>query len=134
MALDLTSLQNAVARLEEGLARHRAEPGDTQLRDGLVQRFEFTYELSHKTIKRYLEQSAATPSQYDTMAFADLIRSANEAGLLLGDWPKWKRYRELRGRSSHTYREDVAAEVVAVIPEFLAEAAHLRDELERRAT
>ena len=30
------------------------------------------------------------------MSFADLIRSGNEQGLLLGTWPDWKRYRDMR--------------------------------------
>jgi hypothetical protein len=31
--------------------------------------------------------TAANPQQYDSMVFQDLICSASEAGLLLGDWP-----------------------------------------------
>ena len=42
MALDITPLANATARLRGALARHTAEPQDEQLRDGLIQRFEFT--------------------------------------------------------------------------------------------
>jgi hypothetical protein len=60
MPLDITSLDNAVQRLREGLARHQREPGDEQVRDGLIQRFEFTYELSHRTLKRFLKESAAS--------------------------------------------------------------------------
>ena len=44
--LDVTALANAVQRLCEGLARCTHEPADEQLRDGLIQRYEFTYELS----------------------------------------------------------------------------------------
>ena len=51
-ALDISPLVNAVARLREGLERHRREPQDEQLRDGLIQRFEFTYELSHRMLWR----------------------------------------------------------------------------------
>jgi hypothetical protein len=32
------------------------------------------------------------------MSFQDLIRSGNEQGLLLGDWPTWRRYREMRSK------------------------------------
>lgn len=89
MFLDLTPLENAVARLREGLARSVAEPLDAQLRDGLIQRFAFTYELSHKMLKRQLEQAAASPQSYDSADFQYLIRSANEQGLLRSDWPTW---------------------------------------------
>ncbi len=80
-------VRSAIARLQEGLARCQREVGDTQIRDGLIQRFEFTYELAHKTRKRYLEQTAANPAEIDTLAFQNLIRSANERSLLRGDWP-----------------------------------------------
>ncbi|MBV8779294.1 MAG: nucleotidyltransferase substrate binding protein, partial [Alphaproteobacteria bacterium] len=56
MPLSAAALRNAVQRLREGLARHKAEPADEQLRDGLIQRFAFTYELSHKLLRRYLQQ------------------------------------------------------------------------------
>lgn len=132
MPLDTTPLRNAVQRLREGLARHLAEPADEQLRDGLIQRFEFTYELSHRTLKRYLSQSAASADEVERLSFADLIRAGCAAGLLRCDWPVWRRFREMRTRTSHTYDSAVAAQVVAAIPDFLAEAEQLCAELERR--
>jgi nucleotidyltransferase substrate binding protein (TIGR01987 family) len=130
MTMDLIPLENAIARFEEGLARYHRDTTDTQIRDGLIQRFEFTYELGHKTLKRYLEFTAPSPGMYDEMAFADMIRSANEQGLLSGDWPAWRRYREMRGKTSHTYAS--ALEVVGGLPDFLTEIRFLRDELKRR--
>ena len=130
--LDIRSLEKAVDRLQEGLDRYRRDTTDTQIRDGLIQRFEFTYELSHKMLKRYLEATSASPDQYDAMPFPDLIRSGNEQGLLLGDWPRWRAYRDMRSRTSHTYDEEVALVVVAGIPDFLREAVHLRDQLRTR--
>jgi nucleotidyltransferase substrate binding protein (TIGR01987 family) len=130
--LDIRSLEKAVDRLREGFDRYQRDITDTQIRDGLIQRFEFTYELSHKMLKRYLEATAASPEQYDAMPFPDLIRSANEQGLLLGDWPRWRAYREMRAKTSHTYDEEVAVAVVGGIPDFLREAVHLRDQLRAR--
>ena len=40
--LDLTPLKNAVNRLAEGLTRYAKDVTDTQIRDGLIQRFEFS--------------------------------------------------------------------------------------------
>jgi nucleotidyltransferase substrate binding protein (TIGR01987 family) len=132
MKLDTTSFGSAVRRFREGLARHEREPGDEQIRDGLIQRFEFTYELSHKMLRRYLKEIAASPDEIDRMSFADLIRTGNAEGLLRSDWPAWRRFREIRTRTTHTYDVSVAAQVVAVIPEFLEEAEHLSAELLRR--
>jgi nucleotidyltransferase substrate binding protein (TIGR01987 family) len=125
-------LVNAIDRLAEGLARHQSEPADDQLRDGLIQRFEFTYELSHRMLRRFIRQTAASPEQVDRMAFQDLIRTANQQGLLLGDWPAWHRYRDARAKTSHAYHAKTAQEVASSIPGFLAEAEYLRDELRKR--
>ena len=132
MTLDITPLHKAIARLEEGLLRYQLDISDTQIRDGLVQRFEFTYEISHKMLKRFLEHTAASPEQFDQMPFADLIRTANEKGLLLGDWPIWRGYRDMRSKTSHTYDEDIALQVVAGIPSFLVEVQFLAAGLAQR--
>lgn len=129
---DLSAFEKAIQRLDEGFQRYEKDITDTQIRDGLIQRFEFTYELSHKMLKRYLEFASPTPEQYDGMPFQDLIRSGNEQGLLLGEWPHWRRYREMRSKTCHTYDESIALEVVAGIPEFLSEARFLRDKLQER--
>ena len=86
--LDLTALERAIERLDEGWIRYQEDNNDTQIRDGLIQRFEFTYEISHKMLKRYLQLASPTPQQYEEMSFADLIRSGNEQSLLLGAWPE----------------------------------------------
>ena len=130
--LDLNPLLNAVNRLSEGLTRYEKDIADTQIRDGLIQRFEFSYEISHKMLKRYLEAVSPTPEQFDAMAFADLIRSGNEQGLLLSDWSQWRIYREMRSKTSNTYDEDVAIQVVQGIPAFLEEARHLLKQLQER--
>lgn len=132
MALDISSLEKAIIRLEEGLTRYQQDEDDTQIRDGLIQRFEFTYELSHKMLKRYLESASATPEDYDQMPFQDIVRSGNEQALLLNDWPVWRKYRDMRSKTSHTYDEEKALAVVAVIPDFLAEAIYLRNQLKKR--
>lgn len=130
--IDLTPLSNAVDRLSEGLARYLRDVSDTQIRDGLIQRFEFTYELSHKLLKRYLESVSPSPDEYDAADFQYLIRSGNEQGLLLGDWPVWRKYRDMRSKTSHTYDEKVALEVVEGIAPFLDEARHLLQQISER--
>ena len=93
---------------------------------------EIEYEISHKMLKRYLEATIASPAELDAMPFGDLIRTGNEQKLLRGTWPNWKRYREMRSKTSHTYDESIALQVVAVIPSFLAEAEYLLEQLQKR--
>lgn len=132
MTLDLSSLQNAILRLDEGIQRYYRNISDTQIRDGLIQRFEFTYELSHKMLKRFLESTSPSPAEIDALAFQDLIRTGNEQGLLLSDWAVWRKYREMRSKTSHTYDESIALQVVAEIPAFLNEAQYLIQQLQSR--
>ena len=132
-ALDIQPLQKAVLALAAAMARHAQNPGDDIVRDACIQRFEFTYEVSHKMLKRYLEATSANPAEFDAMSFQDLIRTGSERGLLLSDWSRWKVFRTARSITSHTYDETKAREVFAIIPEFLAEASHLRDRLKDAA-
>lgn len=126
---EIAPFERAIQRLEEILVRYRSDTTDTMIRDGLIQRFEFTYELSHKVLKYYLEYASANPDQFDRMKFQDLIRTANEQGLLLGEWADWRGFREMRGKSSHTYEEAISLEVVESIPRFIEEVVYLRDRL-----
>jgi nucleotidyltransferase substrate binding protein (TIGR01987 family) len=130
--VDIEPLAKAVFRLREGLQRHQREVTDDQLRDGLIQRFEYTYELCHRLLRRFIRETSASPDDVDRMAFQDLIRTANQQNLLLGDWPAWHRHRDLRARTSDVYREETAQQVAAAIPAFLAEAEYLRDQLQAR--
>ncbi|MDD4933235.1 MAG: nucleotidyltransferase substrate binding protein [Methylacidiphilaceae bacterium] len=61
-----------------------------------------------------------------------MIRTAKEQGLLRGDWPLWRTFREMRARTSHTYEDEAARGVVARIPDFLEEAEHLLGALQER--
>lgn len=124
--------ERVITRLKEGLARYRADTSDIQIRDGLIYRFKFTYKLGHKVIKHYLKYASASPGQFDEMTFQDLIRTANEQGPLLGDWPQWRNFHYMRAQSNHAYSEDVALEVVSGIPRFVEEVIYLRDKLRER--
>lgn len=129
---NIEPLKRATQRLQEGLERYRRDISDLQIRDGLIRRFEFTYELGHRTLRRYLEYSAPNPALFDEMTFQDQIRTANEQGLLLGAWPEWRGYRTLRAMTDVAYGESVATDAVAHIPEFLAEIEYLLERLRER--
>lgn len=139
MSLDYTPLGNAIAQLEKSLAyanspEAMADPGlREQLRNSVIQCFEFTYELSWKMLKRYLEETEASPADIDIGTFQNLIRLGNERALLRSDWRQWKTYRQARTDSSHTYDATKAEAVYAVAPDFLAEARALLNELTRRS-
>ena len=127
--LILTSLENAVASLQDALNEYAKEK-DAYVRDAVIQRFEYTYDLSHKLLKRHLEATAANPDEIDTLSFQDLIRLGSERQLLRSGWEKWSLYRKLRGTTSHTYDEAKAQEALKKIPEFYEEAHFLLQQLQ----
>ena len=137
MGLDFTALCSAIGQLEKSLAYAQspavlADAGlHQQLRNSVIHCFEFTYELSWKMLKRYLEATEASPGELDTATFQNLIRLGNERGLLRSDWREWKTYRQARIDSSHTYDAAKAEAVFALAPNFLAEAQALLQELTR---
>ena len=130
--LDFTSLRSALSRLAEGYKRYQSDVSDIQIRDGLIQRYEFTYEISHKMLKRHLEMTSANPEAFDALPFADLIRTGNEQSLLKSDWTAWKVFREMRAKTSHTYDEDIAQTVVKIIPAFIDEIEFLVRQFDQR--
>lgn len=138
MSIDFSALGNAVSQLEKSLEYANSDLAKAdqglfeQLRNSVIQCFEFTYELSHKMLKRYLEETAANPVEIDLGTFQNLIRTGNERGLLLSDWRRWKEFRQARASSSHTYDKEKAEAVYGISPEFLVEARFLYNELVRR--
>lgn len=130
--LDLSSLESALARLPEAIDAQAQAPANDLYRDATIHRFKVTYELTHKLLRRYLEMAAATPQTIDELAFPDVIRLGSEQGLLRSGWDRWKDYRQARGTTSHTYDAAKALEVLAIVPDFLAEARHLAETLARR--
>ncbi|MBF0612487.1 MAG: nucleotidyltransferase [Magnetococcales bacterium] len=129
---DLTPLARAVERLDEGLSRYQQDVADLQIRDGLIKRFEFTYEITHKMLKRFLKRASPSADIFDQMPFSDLIRTGNAYGLLLGNWESWKKYREQSGKTKYSYDEQTAVGVVQFIPAFLKEAQFLLEQLQKR--
>lgn len=69
-------------------------------KEGLVQRFEYTFELAWKTLKDYLE------SQEVAASFPrEVIKSAFHYGLII-DGDTWMDMLEKRNLLSHTYDEE----------------------------
>ena len=88
MSLDFSAFSNAISQLQKSLEYVNSPSAQQdaglreQLRNSVIQCFEFTYELSHKMLKRYLEATVANPEEIDLSTFQNLIRLGNEKGLL----------------------------------------------------
>lgn len=113
-----TELQTAVLRLEEACA----EPFSSIVRDSVIQRFEFCWELSWKAMGLWLEYLGVV-----VLNPRDTFREAHNKGLI-ADGNLWSDMQKMRNLTSHTYNEKLADEVYAFIqdtglPLFLQLAA-----------
>ena len=130
--LDLTSFQLALASLQRAMVRWEAsQRHDEELRDACIQRFEYTFELSWKMLKRRLELDLPDARSVDAMSYRDLVRAGAERGLVR-DADAWMVFRDKRNITSHTYNAAKAAEVAAIIPSFALQAGELLTALEVR--
>lgn len=131
MHLDFSSFEKALDSLQRVLERSRSVPDDEDIRDACIQRFEYTYELAYKMLKRQLEQELQSSEELDHLPFKELIRVGAERGLI-NDPQRWFDYRDKRNITSHTYDQAKAREVFSVLSDFAADAADLLSRLNAR--
>jgi nucleotidyltransferase substrate binding protein (TIGR01987 family) len=139
MKLNLTSLKDAIASLQEGIGAVSNEAWfDAQSKSvqniliaGIIQNFEFVYEISIKMLKRSIEMGAATPTETDFNDFRDFLRTAAEKGLI-ADVEAWFEYRKLRNITSHTYDREKAMKVYRSTLRFITDAKALLEALVAR--
>jgi len=106
--MDTKRLQERIEEFFKALAQLRkaaAMPKDEFIRDSVIQRFEFTYELAWKMLKLRLEAEAIdakTPKQ--------TLQEALQAGFI-ADGNAWSELQRNRNLTSHTYDETLADNV-----------------------
>ena len=109
--VDLRPLERAVATLEDALKR---PPNNDLERDGVIQRFEYSFELSWKTVRRCLvamgrPDVSASPKP--------IIREAAKEGFIANP-AEWIEFMEFRNAASHVYNEAQAQAVYEAAKAF----------------
>jgi nucleotidyltransferase substrate binding protein (TIGR01987 family) len=117
----LTKLEASLKRLGEALAEDNSNP---LFIDGTIQRFEFVFELTWKTLKRALEAEGLvcqTPRE--------TLKTAFQAGWINTE-ELWLQMLDDRNMTSHTYEEPTATQIYENIqtyyPELLTLAQLIR--------
>lgn len=126
--IDFTSLSKAIATLTKALQAAARAPKDEFIRDASIQRFEYTYELCVKSLRRQLTAMADSPSEIDGLGYRDLIRVGVERGFVKSE-KSWFAYRELRNITSHVYDPAKARKVFGALRRFQRDAADLHSRL-----
>ncbi len=100
------NLERAQALLQKGLAIET--PSDIEIQ-GIIQSFEFTFELSWKTMKDYLEAQGVVCSFP-----REVIKQAFHYQLI-SDGKTWLEMLSRRNQLAHTYDEKMALEAYNII-------------------
>ena len=109
--------ERALVRLHEALDQNETD----FMRDALIQRFEFTYELGWKCMFYWLRaQQEKVPE-----VVRPVIQAAFRAELI-ADADLWEKIKDYRDETSHTYDEKKAIAVAAFVR---AQAVHAFDSL-----
>lgn len=97
-------LAQAVAQLRAMLVRFDREPDDDAVRDAVIKRFEFSFELAWKSIRDWLALNYPEVKVYGTKA---ILIAGLEYGLIRNA-DGWSAMLEQRNLTVHTYSVEVA--------------------------
>ena len=122
--LNLTAIKKANESLKKAYQEY-SKTKNEYVRDSVIQRFEYTYELSVKMIRRFLELNSDVKETIDGLFFNDLIRTASEKFLINGNLEDWAIFRQKRNLTSHIYDEKKAEEVISIVEKFIEEVDFL---------
>lgn len=95
--------RNAFEQIDEAVVLANTRELSRLEKQGLIQAFEYTYELAWKTLKDYLQWQGLV----DIIGSRDTIREAFSQGLL-EDGQVWMNMLVDRNRTSHTYNQEIA--------------------------
>lgn len=114
-------------RLVEGIARY--DPHDDLQRDGLIKRFEFTFELAWKTLKDLFHDEGLIGMNSPKT----ILREAFSSGLI-NDQDLWLLMLDDRNSTTHIYEESLAMDICErIIRTYQGALAELEQAIEKHA-
>ena len=108
--------QRAFAKFNEAIALSKERKLTELEQQGLIQAFEFTHELAWNVLKDYFEYQGNTA----ITGSRDATREAFNKGLI-ADGDGWMEMIKSRNKSSHTYNQKTANEMVKKICDIYAD-------------
>lgn len=123
---NLANYRKAVSRLKKGIEKY--DVTDELARDGLILRFEFTFELSWKVLKAVFEDEGLMGLNSPRSA----LREAYAANLI-NDEELWLTMLRDRNSTAHLYDAEIATKISEKIRlSYLSELTRLEHSLENR--
>lgn len=108
----LENFEKAVSRLQEVL---EIKEKNKIIRDSAIKRFEIAFDIAWKLIKTFLEEEKGVVCHSPK----DCFRQAYKQNLIEYD-DFWLEMTDLRNKTAHIYKEELADEVYKVLPKTLS--------------
>lgn len=105
----LLTYEQALKTFKDALLEH---PSQLE-RDGAIQRFEYCFDLSWKTLKRYLEKQGLMDLNSPRNVF-----SAAYSVKIIDDEVSWSTILLRRNASVHTYNQTLADNLFSELPDY----------------
>lgn len=127
--IDFSSLRLALTALQQGFEEQAAHPDLLTTRDGVIQRFEITMDLSWKLLQRALKAYFQV-NEAELLSKKDIFRQGAKFQLL-NDTERWFAHYDARNQTSHIYDNAVAEATFVRAKLFVVDAAQLLAKLEK---
>ncbi len=134
MLLDITHMERCIQTLENSMKMlKQREMGSIEyeiFRNATVKGFELTLEISGKLLRKAIKPYFASSQLVDKLTYKEVFRHAAKHSLMsVEEVERWFNYRDNRNTIAHDYGESFAEETLTLLPDFIADAKKLQEQI-----
>lgn len=121
MEIDITNLKSALQTLQASmktLEENKSCDFVDMLEDSCIKRFEYTLEITRKTMKRVLKKLYGKSEEELTVNNTFRLMQGYK---LIPQWENWKEYYEKRNNTAHEYNLEKSRALIEIIPRFITD-------------
>lgn len=105
-----SNFNKAFSKLSQAATHARKQKMSELETEGLIQRFEYTYELAWKTLQDYIKEIGIADINGPSKVLQEALKLK-----LITDAEGWNKLKKSRERTSHTYDPEIAEEIKELI-------------------
>lgn len=133
--LNTDHLKRCIETLDMSLRLYHKAEGDSVdrevFRNAVVKGYELAQETAFKLLRKALKEYGYGGQKLNSLVVREVLRLAAQHGLMtLDEVERWFAYRANRNNTAHDYGEGFAKETLTLLPEFMADIAHLAEVLD----
>ena len=125
LKLALETLKNSVNTINENRECYFVD----MLEDSCIKRFEYTLEISRKTMKRVLKKIYGKSEEELTV---NNIYRFMQGYRFIENWENWRDYTERRNNTAHEYSLEKSRKLMELVPQFILDVDFLIKSLEEK--